>query len=71
MTLNEGTVDRVIRVAIAAVLFFLAFSGVVTGAWVWVAGIAGAILVVTGAVGFCPLYALLGMNTCPAPKSRA
>lgn len=71
MTLNEGTVDRVIRVALAAVLFFLAFTGAVTGVWAWVAGVAGAIALVTGVVGFCPLYAVLGMNTCPAPRSKA
>lgn len=68
MNVNEGTIDRVIRVALAAVLFFLAFSGAVTGVWAWVAGIAGAIALFTGALGFCPLYALIGVNTCPAKK---
>lgn len=70
MTVNEGTVDRVIRVALAAVLFFLAFSGAVTGVWAWVAGIVGAIALVTGVLGFCAIYALLGVNTRPPKKVR-
>lgn len=71
MTVNEGTIDRVIRVALAAVLFFVAFSGVATGAWAWVAGIVGAVALVTGVLGFCGVYALIGVNTCPAKKAKA
>jgi hypothetical protein len=70
MKVNEGTIDRVIRVALAAVLFFLVFSGAVSGVWAWVAGVAGAAALVTGVLGFCGLYALIGVNTCPAPKAE-
>ena len=70
MTVNEGTVDRVIRVVLAAVLFFLVFAGVVTGVWAWIAGVVGAIALITGVLGFCGLYAVFGMNTCPAPKAK-
>ncbi len=70
MKVNEGAIDRVIRVALAAVLFFLIFSGTVSGVWAWVAGVAGAAALVTGALGFCGLYALIGVNTCPAPKAK-
>ena len=70
MKVNEGTIDRVIRVALAAVLFFLVFSGAVSGVWAWVAGVAGAVALVTGVLGFCGLYALIGVNTCPAPKAK-
>lgn len=41
------------------------FTGVIPGAVGIAAGAVGVVLVATGAVGFCPLYAALGMNTCP------
>jgi hypothetical protein len=62
MKANEGVPDRVIRLLLAAVLIGVGL-GVVRGP----AGIAmaavGAIPLLTGATGFCPLYALLGINT--------
>jgi hypothetical protein len=68
MTKNEGTVDRIIRavVGIAALLGAVAIGiGSVGGVLLLVVG---AILVVTAAVGFCPLYRVLGLNTCPVKK---
>lgn len=70
MKVNEGPIDRVIRVALAAVLFFLVFSGTVTGVVAWIAGVAGAVALLTGVLGVCGLYALIGVNTCPAPKAK-
>jgi hypothetical protein len=32
--------------------------------------VAGAAALVTGVLGFCGLYALIGVNTCPAPKAK-
>lgn len=68
MTTNEGTVDRIIR----AVLGVAALIGAVAVGIGTVAGIVmlvlGGILVVTAAVGFCPLYRVLGISTCPVPK---
>jgi hypothetical protein len=64
---NEGTVDRVIRVAVGVLLLvvsFLALSGILQ----IVGYIAGGALLITGAVGFCGLYALFGVSTCPNPK---
>lgn len=63
MKLNEGGIDRGLRVAAGLVLIGLAATGVV-GAW----GYIGVIPLVTGAVGMCPIYSLLGINTCPAPR---
>lgn len=60
---NESTLDRVIRVILAAVIAVLYFTGVITGTWAIVLGILGAILLITGLVGFCPLYKLLGIST--------
>lgn len=59
MNTNEGTVDRGLRIAVGAVLIGMAATGTV-GMW----GYIGVIPLITGAVGTCPLYALLGINTC-------
>ncbi len=65
MTTNEGTIDRVIRavLGIAALLGSLTLGlGTVGGI---VLAVVAAVLLVTAAVGFCPLYRVLGLNTCP------
>ena len=64
MTSNEGSLDRALRVSAGLILITLAATGTV-GAW----GYIGLIPLVTGAIGLCPLYSLLGINTCPAPQS--
>jgi hypothetical protein len=61
---NEGTVDRVIRAVLGVLILFggmAKFLG--SGAGMWVAYILGALLLVTGVVGFCPLYAVLKLST--------
>ncbi|GAN00170.1 transmembrane protein [alpha proteobacterium U9-1i] len=63
MKTNEGGLDRAIRIIAGAGILSLAFIGPQT-AW----GYLGAIPLLTGIVGFCPAYALLGINTCPARK---
>jgi hypothetical protein len=60
MKINEGMIDRGIRVAAGLVLIGLAATGTV-GAW----GYIGVVPLLTGAVGMCPVYSLLGINTCP------
>lgn len=59
MKTNEGSVDRGLRVVAGLALIALAATGTV-GAWGWI----GVVPLLTGAVGFCPLYKVLGMNTC-------
>jgi len=61
MTKNEGTIDRGLRVALGLALLSLIFVGPQT----WF-GLVGLVPLLTGLFGFCPLYALLGMRTCPA-----
>jgi uncharacterized membrane protein YkgB len=60
---NMGNTDRAIRTVIGVVLLFVAFTSL-AGVWAWVAGIVGAVLLATAAMGSCPPYALLGINTC-------
>ena len=60
---NEGLVDRLIRIAVGLFVLSLAFLGPQTP---W--GYLGLVPLVTGIVGFCPLYRLVGINTCPAGR---
>jgi len=57
---NEGTIDRALRVVAGAALVSLVFVGPETP-WGWV----GLVPLVTGLVGNCPVYSLLGISTCP------
>jgi hypothetical protein len=64
MTSNVGGIDRILRIGAGVVLVGLAATGTV-GAWGWV----GVVPLLTGAIGFCPVYPLLGLNTCPMKKN--
>ena len=63
MKTNEGNLDRALRVAAGLTLIGLAATGTV-GLW----GYVGVVPLLTGAVGYCPLYALLGLSTCPVKR---
>jgi hypothetical protein len=63
MKTNESGLDRIIRVVVGALLLALYFLGAVAGGWGIVVLVVGAILLITGVVGFCPLYALLKIKT--------
>ncbi len=65
MKKNMGGADRIIRVLLAAVFAYLYFGGIVTGTWGLVLVILGGVFLLTSLVGFCPLYTLVGLNTCP------
>ncbi len=60
MRQNEGSLDRTLRVIIGIVLIAMVFVGP-KAAWGWI----GVIPLLTGLVGVCPLYRLVGMSTCP------
>ncbi|MCX9157892.1 DUF2892 domain-containing protein [Niveibacterium sp. 24ML] len=60
MKTNVGGIDKVLRIGGGIALIGLAATGVV-GAWGWI----GVVPLATGLFGFCPLYPLLGLNTCP------
>ncbi|NMM05971.1 DUF2892 domain-containing protein [Polaromonas sp.] len=65
MKSNEGGIDRMLRIVLGLVLIGLAATGTV-GLWGWI----GIVPLATGLIGWCPLYAMLGLNSCPL-KSRA
>lgn len=65
MTRNMGSLDRVVRLVAAVVLVvgaLLVGAGTTVGV---VLLVVAAVLAVTAAVGFCPLYRLLGLSTRP------
>ena len=59
---NEGTIDRAIRLVIAAVLIGVGL-GVVRGPGGIAMAVVGAIPLLTGLSGYCPLYTIFGINT--------
>lgn len=63
MKSNVGGIDRILRIAIGAVLVILAATGQI-GLWGWI----GMLPLATGLVGWCPPYGLLGINTCKTRK---
>jgi hypothetical protein len=66
---NEGPADRAIRVVVGLALLAVALLVVGLGSALGVVLlVAGAALTITGALGFCGLYRVLGINTCPAPR---
>ena len=63
MKINVGNMDRALRIIAGVILITLAATGVFTP-WGWI----GIIPLVTGLIKSCPLYTVLGMNTCPIEK---
>lgn len=61
---NVGSADRIVRVLVGAALIGLTLAGTV-GPWGWI----GIVPLVTGAVGWCPAYRLLKLNTGARPKT--
>ena len=68
MKKNMGSADRIIRLVIAAVLAFLFYNGTISGTLGIIAVVAAAVFALTSLVSFCPLYPLLGINTCSVKK---
>jgi hypothetical protein len=68
MTANVGLIDRIIRVIVGIVLIAYAIPlGFSATGWNWVGWI-GVVPLVTGLLGNCPLYSLIGLSTCPAKQ---
>ena len=59
MKTNVGSMDRIIRIVLGLALIGLTLTGNI-GVWGWL----GVVALATGAIGWCPPYAILGINTC-------
>jgi hypothetical protein len=64
MKTNVGGIDRMLRVVAGVALIALTLMGVI-GAWGWI----GVVPLLTAALGFCPLYTVLGFSTCPVKSA--
>jgi hypothetical protein len=63
MQVNEATWDRVVRVVVGLLLLYLGWGGVVAGTLGTVLKWVGFLPLLTGIVGYCPAYPLLGFRT--------
>jgi hypothetical protein len=69
MKKNMGTLDRAVRIILSVVFAVLFFTGTVSGALGMVLLVAGGIFLATSLISFCPLYTVLGINTCGVKKN--
>ena len=65
MKKNMGTADRIIRVIIAAIVGVLYFTGTISGTFGIILLVLAGVFVLTSLISFCPIYAPLGIKTCP------
>lgn len=68
MKKNMGSADRIIRLIIAAVIAVLFFTNVISGTLGIVLLVLAGVFVLTSLISFCPLYPLVGINTCLKDK---
>ena len=64
MKKNMNSLDRVVRILLAALFAVLYFTGTVTGTIGLVLLVLGGIFLFTAVISFCPLYAIFGLSTC-------
>jgi hypothetical protein len=64
MKINVGGIDRLFRIVVGLAMIAFAATGT-WGVWAYV----GIVPLITGAIGMCPLYKVIGLNTCPMTKA--
>lgn len=65
---NVGVIDRIVRIVLGVAAGVAIATGEVTGTVAVITGIGATILLGTGIAGFCAIYAIFGVKTCPAQK---
>lgn len=68
MKANVGGTEKVIRLLVAAVAVALNLTGTVTGTLSIVLWVVAGLMVLTSLLSFCPVWTVLGINTCPVKK---
>jgi hypothetical protein len=68
MKKNMGNIDKIIRILVAIIIAVLFFTKVITGTLGIVLLVLAGVFVLTSLISFCPLYTLVGINTCPNNK---
>jgi drug/metabolite transporter superfamily protein YnfA len=65
MKKNMGSTDKIVRIILAIIFAALFFTGTVVGTLGYVLLALGGIFVLTSLISFCPIYAIVGLSTCP------
>ncbi len=65
MKKNMGNIDKGVRIVVAIILAILFFTGKIEGTLGYIAIAVAAIFTLTSVMGFCPIYAIFGIKTCP------
>ncbi len=70
MTTNESSLDRIIRLVVGIAALVGAFAVGLGSLGGIILAVVGVVMLVTAAVGFCPLYRVFGMSTCKVPAAK-
>lgn len=70
MKKNMGNADRTVRLLVAMVVAVLYFTNIITGTLGIVLLVVAGVFVLTSLVSFCPLYRLVGLNSCPVKNKQ-
>jgi hypothetical protein len=68
MKKNMGNTDKILRIIVAAIFAALYFTGTVEGTVGIILLVLGGVFLATSAISFCPLYTIVGLNTCSTKK---
>lgn len=68
MKTNMGNVDRIFRSIVAVIIAVLFFTNTITGILGIVLLVLAGVFVLTSLISFCPLYTMVGFNSCRAKK---
>lgn len=63
MKMNMGVIDRVVRLIVVVIIAAAYYAKMLSGVWAIVLGIVAVAFLVTGLIGWCPLYVPLGLST--------
>ena len=71
MKKNVGNMDKLIRLIVAVVIFILVYTNKVTNpTWEYILLVVALIAAITSLINYCPVYSLLGINTCSKTKNQ-
>lgn len=68
MKKNMGLTDKLIRLSVVIIIAILYFTATITGTLAIVLLVIAGVFLLTSLMSFCPLYTLLGINSCPVEK---
>lgn len=68
MKKNMGNIDKIVRILIALVIAVLFFTNIISSTLGIILLVLAGVFVLTSLMSFCPLYTLVGINTCPKDK---